>query len=45
MGNTPDRNESSVHHDFVFNGDCTITATMHDGTEQVIWKNGQFTFF
>jgi len=43
--NTPDRNESVIHHDLVFNGDCTITATLRDGSQQIIWKAGQFTLF
>lgn len=43
--NTPDRNESAPHHDFVFSHDFIVTATLRDGSQEVIWRDGQFTFF
>jgi aminopeptidase len=36
-------NQSSLHNDIVTTTDRTVTATFYDGTEQVIYKNGQFT--
>ncbi len=35
-------NESSVHTDIVSTTDRTVTATMHDGSEQVIYATGEF---
>ncbi|MCA9353046.1 aminopeptidase [Patescibacteria group bacterium] len=36
-------NFSSVHTDIVSTTDRTVTATLADGTEKVIYKKGQFT--
>jgi aminopeptidase len=36
-------NESTVHTDIVSTTDRTVTATMHDGSEQVIYAGGEFT--
>ena len=36
-------NDSVVHSDIVTTTDRTVTATLYDGTEQVIYENGQFT--
>ncbi len=35
-------NESSVHTDIVSTADRTVTATMRDGSEQVIYADGEF---
>ena len=35
-------NESSVHTDIVSTSDRTVTATMRDGSEQVIYSGGEF---
>jgi aminopeptidase len=35
-------NESSVHTDIVSTSDRTVTATMRDGSEQVIYAGGEF---
>ena len=35
-------NESSVHTDIVSTTDRTVTATLHDGSEQVIYAGGEF---
>jgi aminopeptidase len=35
-------NESSVHTDIVSTTDRTVTATLRDGTEQVIYTGGEF---
>ncbi len=37
-------NESAVHTDIVSTEDRTVTAYLKDGTEKVIYKNGQFIF-
>lgn len=37
-------NSSSVHTDIVSTTPRTVTAYMHDGSEQVIYKDGLFTF-
>ncbi len=36
-------NDSSVHTDIVSTTDRTVTAVLSDGTEKVIYTNGQFT--
>lgn len=36
-------NDSSVHTDIVSTTDRTVTATLTDGTEKVIYANGEFT--
>lgn len=36
-------NDSVVHSDFVSTTDRTVTATLYDGTEKVIYKDGKFT--
>lgn len=36
-------NDSSVHTDIVSTAPRTVTATLKDGSEKVIYKNGQFT--
>jgi len=36
-------NNSSVHTDIVTTTDRTVTATLQDGSQKVIYKNGQFT--
>jgi len=36
-------NVSSVHTDIISTTDRTVTATLKDGTEKVIYKKGQFT--
>ena len=35
-------NESSVHTDIVSTADRTVTATMRDGSERVIYSDGEF---
>lgn len=35
-------NESSVHTDIVSTADRTVTATLKDGSERVIYRDGQF---
>ncbi|MGI8800758.1 MAG: aminopeptidase [Solirubrobacteraceae bacterium] len=35
-------NDSSVHTDIVSTADRTVTATLRDGSEQVIYRDGQF---
>ncbi|MEX0925004.1 MAG: aminopeptidase [Candidatus Paceibacterota bacterium] len=35
-------NDSSVHTDIVSTTDRTVTATLQDGSERVIYRNGQF---
>jgi aminopeptidase len=35
-------NESSVHTDIVSTADRTVTATLADGSERVIYENGEF---
>ncbi|HUC20455.1 MAG TPA: aminopeptidase [Candidatus Polarisedimenticolaceae bacterium] len=35
-------NDSSVHTDMITTADRTVTATLTDGSEKVIYKNGQF---
>ena len=35
-------NNSSVHTDIISTTDRTVTATLEDGSEKVIYKNGQF---
>lgn len=35
-------NESSVHTDIISTEDRTVTATLKDGTEKVIYKDGKF---
>jgi aminopeptidase len=35
-------NDSSVHTDMITTTDRTVTATLKDGSEQVIYKDGQF---
>ena len=35
-------NESSVHTDIVSTTDRTVTATLKDGSERVIYRDGQF---
>ena len=35
-------NESSVHTDIVSTSDRTVTATMRDGSERVIYAGGEF---
>ena len=35
-------NESSVHTDIVSTTDRTVTATLRDGSEQVIYAGGEF---
>ena len=35
-------NLSSIHNDIVSTTDRTVTATLYDGTEKVIYQNGQF---
>ncbi|MHB1810565.1 MAG: aminopeptidase, partial [Solirubrobacteraceae bacterium] len=35
-------NESSVHTDIVSTADRTVTATLTDGSERVIYENGEF---
>lgn len=37
-------NSSSVHTDIVSTSPRTVTAYMRDGSEQIIYKDGQFTF-
>jgi len=36
-------NDSSVHTDIISTSDRTVTATLEDGSEQVIYTNGSFT--
>jgi aminopeptidase len=36
-------NDSSVHTDMVSTANRTVTATLVDGGEKVIYKNGKFT--
>jgi aminopeptidase len=36
-------NDSSVHTDMISTTDRTVTATMTDGSTQIIYKDGQFT--
>jgi aminopeptidase len=36
-------NQSSLHNDIVTTTDRTVTATLYDGTEKVIYEKGQFT--
>lgn len=36
-------NDSVVHSDIVTTTDRTVTATLYDGTEKVIYEKGQFT--
>lgn len=36
-------NDSSVHTDMISTADRTVTATLQDGSEHVIYRNGQFT--
>jgi aminopeptidase len=36
-------NNSVVHSDIISTTDRTVTATLKDGTEKVIYKKGQFT--
>jgi aminopeptidase len=36
-------NQSSGHTDIVSTSRRTVTATLSDGTQKVIYKNGQFT--
>ena len=36
-------NDSSVHTDIISTTDRTVTAHLKDGSERVIYKNGQFT--
>ncbi len=36
-------NDSAVHSDVISTTDRTVTATLYDGTEKVIYKKGQFT--
>jgi len=35
-------NDSAIHTDIVSTTDRTVTATLTDGSEKVIYKNGQF---
>ena len=35
-------NDSSVHTDIVSTADRTVTATLRDGTERVIYRDGEF---
>jgi aminopeptidase len=35
-------NDSSVHTDIVSTTDRTVTATLPDGTDRVIYRDGQF---
>jgi aminopeptidase len=35
-------NDSSVHTDIVSTADRTVTATLRDGTEQIIYRDGEF---
>jgi len=37
-------NDSSVHTDIISTAPRTVTAHLRDGSTQVIYKNGQFTF-
>jgi aminopeptidase len=36
-------NESVIHTDMITTTDRTVTATLNDGTQKIIYKNGQFT--
>jgi aminopeptidase len=36
-------NESVIHVDMISTSDRTVTATLTDGSQKVIYKNGQFT--
>ncbi len=36
-------NDSVVHTDMMSTTDRTVTATLQDGSEMVIYENGQFT--
>lgn len=36
-------NDSVVHTDMMSTTDRTVTATLSDGTEKIIYKNGEFT--
>ena len=36
-------NESHIHTDIVSTTDRTVTATLEDGSELVIYENGMFT--
>ncbi len=38
-------NDSAEHTDIVSTTDRTVTATLQDGTELIIYQNGQFTFY
>jgi aminopeptidase len=38
-------NNSAEHTDIISTTDRTVTATMTDGTKEVIYKDGQFTFY
>jgi leucyl aminopeptidase (aminopeptidase T) len=48
QGAEPDdhvNHESDIHVDFMIGtADTTITAILNDGTEQVIFRNGVWTF-
>lgn len=37
-------NDSTVHEDLISTSDRTVTAIMKDGSEQVIYKDGQYQF-
>jgi len=36
-------NQSSLHNDIISTTDRTVTATLYDGSEKVIYEKGQFT--
>jgi aminopeptidase len=36
-------NESAIHTDMISTTDRTVTATLKDGSQKVIYRNGQFT--
>jgi aminopeptidase len=36
-------NESAIHVDMISTTDRIVTATLSDGSQEVIYKNGQFT--
>ena len=36
-------NRSAIHQDIVSTTDRTVTATLADGTERVIYADGRFT--
>jgi len=38
-------NDSAVHTDIITTAERTVTATLADGTEKILYENGEFTFW